>query len=83
MDLVEKSGSGFLRIRRALRKYGLSELTIENSKNWFTVIFKRPDLQKRTMRERIEGKTTQKTTQKIITILKDNPYINREDLAKK
>ena len=87
MDLVEKSGSGFLRIRGALRKYGLSELTIENSKNWFTVIFKRPDLQKRTMRERIEGKTTQKTTpkttQKIITILIDNPHISREDLAKK
>lgn len=55
---------------------------IETDENWFTITFMRPDLQKITMRERLESpeglvkttqKTIQKTTQKIIELIRKNP----------
>lgn len=88
MDLVEKSGTGYLRIKKALKKYKMSEPIIETNEHWFTITFKRPDLQKMTMRERLEGdittqKTGQKTDQKILALIKENPYMGREELSKK
>ncbi len=53
MDLVEKSGTGYLRIKRALKKYKMPEPIIETDEHWFTIIFKRPNLQKMTIRERL------------------------------
>jgi len=95
MDLVEKSGSGFLRIRRALKKYRLADPIIETDKNWFTITFLRPDLQKESMQERLSRKenvekatqkttqeTTQKTTQKILELLIKNPQISRKEIAR-
>jgi len=88
MDLVEKSGTGYLRIKKALKKYKMSEPIIETNEHWFTITFKRPDLQKMTMRERLEGditiqKTDQKTDQKTLALIKENPYMGREELSKK
>src|SRR3989339_608646 len=46
MNLVEKAGTGILRIRNAMKEYKLEKPKIETDENWFTIIFKRPDLQK-------------------------------------
>jgi ATP-dependent DNA helicase RecG len=87
MDLVEKSGTGYLRIKKALKKYKMPDPIIETNEHWFTITFKRPDLQKMTIRERLESetvqKTTQKTTQKILDLLKENPYFGRKEIAEK
>jgi ATP-dependent DNA helicase RecG len=87
MDLVEKSGTGYLRIKKALKKYKMPDPIIETNEHWFTITFKRPDLQKMTIRERLESetvqKTTQKTTQKILDLLKENPYLGRKEIAEK
>ncbi len=46
---------------------------------WFTITFKRPELERESFEGR--GKTTQKTTQKIIWLIKENPNITRKELA--
>ena len=84
MDLVEKVGSGILRIKKAMKEYGLKNPKIEADSNWFTIIFKRPDLQKESFeirKEETPKKTTQKTTQKIINLIQENPNITRDELA--
>lgn len=45
-DLVENVGSGIRRMRNEMKTYGLYEPKFEISEDWFTVIFKRPTLQK-------------------------------------
>lgn len=57
MELVEKAGSGLVRIDKAMRQYKLSGAAIEADKNWFSIAFKRPDLERKTIQERME--TTQ------------------------
>ncbi|MEA1999460.1 MAG: winged helix-turn-helix transcriptional regulator [Euryarchaeota archaeon] len=47
--------------------------------DWFTIIFKRPELEIESFESR--GKTTQKTTQKILGRIKENPNITRKELA--
>ncbi len=84
MDLVEKSGSGFLRIRRALRKYKISDPIIETDEHWFTLTFPRPNLQKRTIQERFEGiENTQKSSEKILGILRKQNRISAKEISKK
>jgi len=88
MDLVEKSGSGFLRIRRALRRYRMTDPIIETNENWFTITFIRPDLQKRTIQERFEGdgtaqKSSEKSSEKILNILQEQDRISAKELAEK
>jgi len=47
--------------------------------DWFTIIFKRPELEGESFEG--GGKTTQKTTQKILGLIKENPNITRKELA--
>jgi ATP-dependent DNA helicase RecG len=47
--------------------------------DWFTIIFKRPELERGSFEG--GGKTTQKTTQKILGLIKENPNITRKELA--
>ncbi|MFH1505886.1 MAG: ATP-binding protein, partial [archaeon] len=62
MELVEKAGSGLLRIRDEMNKYGLDGPLILADKNFFTIRFERPDLQDRSLQEREGGqKSGQKT----------------------
>ena len=87
MDLVEKSGSGFLRIRRALRKYKMADPTIETDDHWFTLTFARPDLQKKSIRERLENdettqKTVEKTVEKILVLIGENKNITQDEISK-
>jgi len=54
---VEKAGSGFLRIKKAMEKYELPMVNIYFSKRLFEVTFQRPDLQINSYRKRIiDGK---------------------------
>jgi len=56
-NLVEKAGSGFLRIKRAMEKYVLPMANIYFSKRLFEVTFQRPDLQVNSYKRRvIDGK---------------------------
>ena len=84
MGLVEKVGTGILRMNHAMEEYMLEKPVMEADENWFTIIFKRPELE----RESFEGrgkttpqKTTQKTTQKILGLIEENPHITRRELA--
>jgi len=84
MGLVEKVGTGILRMNHATEEYRLERPVIEVDENWFTIIFKRPERE----RESFEGrgkttpqKTTQKTAQKILGAIKENPNITRKELA--
>lgn len=69
MGLVEKVGSGIIRMRNEMKKYGLRGPHFDINNNWFTIIFDRPE------------KTTQKTTQKILSLIKENPSITRKELS--
>ncbi len=88
MDLVEKSGTGYLRMKRALKKYKLSAPIIETNKYWFSVIFKRPDLQKMTIKERLElsvgvEKSVEKSVEKIVNLIKKDSNITQKKLSEK
>lgn len=57
IELVEKAGSGILRIRDGLKAYKLPMADISFSKRLFIITFLRPDLQKNSYKTRvIEGK---------------------------
>ena len=89
MNLVEKAGTGILRIRSAMKDYKLEVPKIETDKNWFTITFKRPDLQKESYEQRFYGKISPKKSprkipekyQKIIEAIKENPYLPRRELS--
>ena len=44
--MVEKVGSGFFRIRTALSRYGMGDPILDVNENWFSISFKRIDLEK-------------------------------------
>ena len=52
MNLVEKAGTGIIRIKNAMKEYKLQSPQIETDENWFTITFKRPDLQKESYEQR-------------------------------
>ncbi len=55
MELVEKAGSGLIRIENAMDEYKLERPVIKADKNWFQITFKRPVLQESPYEERIKG----------------------------
>lgn len=55
MELVEKAGSGLVRIENAMAEYKLEKPVIKANKNWFQITFKRPVLQEAPYEERIKG----------------------------
>ena len=91
MNLVEKAGTGILRIRSAMKEYKLEVPKIETDDNWFTITFKRPDLQKESYEQRFYSKISPKKSprkvpekyQKIIAAIKENPYLSRKELSLK
>lgn len=92
-NLVEKAGSGFLRIKKAMEKYELPMLNIYFSKRLFEVTFQRPDLQINSYKRRvIDGKgfkyaekVPEKVPEKrlilIINIIKNNNRITISELS--
>lgn len=85
MELVEKVGSGIVRMERGMEKYGLKGPRFDINDNWFTIIFDRP-VQR--LSETIQ-KTPQKTPRKILTELEakilgeinKDPHISRIRIA--
>ena len=55
MELVEKAGSGLMRMENAMKDYGLEKPEIKADKNWFHITFKRPELQESTFEDRIRN----------------------------
>ena len=92
MDLVEKIGSGILRINQAMKKYCLPNPKIEADENWFTVTYKRPNLQKESYEDRQKkvgekvgekvGKELTKNQKMILSTIKGNVYITAKQLSK-
>ncbi len=91
MDLIEKAGTGILRMKKAMERYLLPEPKIEADENWFTITFQRPDLQKMTIQERLEGPrkkvldgVLEKVTEnqkKILQQMAQNPCISSRELG--
>ncbi|MCK5042601.1 MAG: putative DNA binding domain-containing protein [Candidatus Aenigmarchaeota archaeon] len=78
LNLVEKLGSGINKIKDLCGKLELP-VDFNISHDWFTVIFYRR-LQDGSFSVNIP-ETTQKTTQKILELLKENPNYSRKELA--
>ena len=78
LNLVEKLGSGINRIKDLCSKLELP-VDFNISHDWFTLIFYRR-LQDGSFSVNA-GETTQKTTQKILDLLKENPNYSRKELA--
>jgi len=74
----EKLGTGFERIREICKKENAPFPKIEFNENYFYVTFR----QSREYLKLAVKETTQKTTQKIIELIKENPSITREELAR-
>ncbi len=77
MDLIEKVGSGILRMRNAMDEYGLKGPRFDVNDNWFTIIYDRPV----DMWSKGSQKTAQKTAQKILELIKVNPHITINELS--
>ncbi|MDO9536721.1 MAG: ATP-binding protein [Thermoplasmata archaeon] len=92
MDLVEKAGTGILRMNMAMEKYGLKKPEIETDDNWFSIVFKRPNLQRESMESR-RGKTRKETSEEtseetsnktsniIINLMRANPEITAKQIS--
>ena len=79
MALVEKVGTGILRMNQAMDEYKLEKPIIEADENWFNIIFKRPEA---SFEGRvISQKTVEKTVEKILGLIKENPKITQRELA--
>ena len=87
LDLVEKVGSGILRMQNSMKEYGLPGPRFEVNKNWFTIIFDRPELQKpdehppEIPHRKTPQKMLTKLEKKIFNEIKKNPYISRIGIA--
>jgi ATP-dependent DNA helicase RecG len=85
MNLVEKIGSGILRMKTMMEEQNLKEPDYEISENFFTIRFYRKNIDNGsfysdTTRKSSE-KSSEKTTRKIIKLLKSNPDYSTKQLA--
>jgi ATP-dependent DNA helicase RecG len=76
VNLGEMIGSGITRIRNSMKEYGL-EYKFDITENWFTIIFYRPK------QALSSEKTVEKTVEKIIRLIKNNPNITTKELILK
>jgi len=76
LGVVEKVGSGITRVKEALK----NNVVFEMSSDWFRVIIRR-DNELGKISEKIIEETTQKTTRKILELLKQNPKYSRKELS--
>ena len=90
MELVERAGTGISRMNLAMDGYLLPKPKIEADRDWFTITFLRPDLQRESYQKRHAGavETTQKSArkmpekyQKILDAVSEEPVISRSALA--
>ncbi len=62
MALVEKVGTGILRMNQAMDEYKLEKTIIEADENWFSIIFNRPEasFEGRVISQKTREKTVEK-----------------------
>ena len=82
MKFVERAGSGIIRMREAMKTYNL-ELQFDVTNTFFTVIFKRPDVNKIPEKSQINPRKVPDKYQKLIAEIVAQPTISRNDLADK
>ena len=92
MNLVEKAGTGILRMKDGMKEYGLNGPIIELDENWFSITFER-DLQKYLKTDTPENKPVNEPVNEpvnlnqlqyqIFNCLKENPYITYDELVEK
>lgn len=95
MNLVEKIGSGLMRMRNAVKEYSLPDIALEADENWFKIIFRRLEEKpagqdEEKPREEIREETREKTREepreetreKILNLIKENPKITMQEMAK-
>ncbi|MGB7532877.1 MAG: ATP-binding protein [Halobacteriota archaeon] len=68
MCLVEKVGTGIMRMNHAMEEYKLKKTLIEADENWFTIIFNR---RSEKWSETIQ-KAVEKAVEKILGLIKEN-----------
>ncbi len=73
-------GTGFERIREVCKKENAPFPEIEFNENYFYVTFRQSHEYLKLAKEGFR-ETTQKTTQKILEIIKENPRITKRELA--
>jgi ATP-dependent DNA helicase RecG len=80
---IEKYGSGFIRIRKAITEYPTMNFVFRNTSYGFFTEFSYTEQKISTKSGVAETtrKTTQKTTQKILILLRENPNASRKELA--
>ena len=67
------------RMNQAMDEYKLEKTIIDADGNWFNIIFKRPEA---SFEGRvISQKTVEKTVEKILGLIKENPEITQRELA--
>lgn len=83
MRRVERMGSGFKRIRESMEKAGLPFPKV-SSDSFFFIEFERPKKQEKAQKavEETRAITREKTGEKIIRFVRENPVISMEDLAR-
>ena len=83
-DLVENIGSGIKRMRKLMKADGLEEPKFDFSEDWFTVSFKRPQLQKlgKWLGDRL-GEKLGDNQKKIIELMHQDKYISIPQIAEK
>ena len=98
MNLVEKIGSGLMRIQNAVKEYGLPDMKLEADGNWFKIIFKRKreiiDQEQEGEEGGIKGGTESGTKggmnkidisdrqKKVLHIIEENPQITIDEISK-
>ena len=75
MHLVEKVGSGILRMKAAMKNYGLNAPKFDINDNWFSIIFDRPS--------EVSEKMPEKMPEKILYLISKNNKITIQSLTEK
>jgi len=78
MGLVEKVGSGILRINSAMNKYGIKNPRFEIDDNWFTIILDRKRIE---TLGRGSEKSSEKSSEKIIDLMIENQSVSAKEMA--
>ena len=85
MNLVEKAGTGILRIKEAMKAYRLGLPEIKADEDWFTIVFRRPEL---SYEQRFYGTAQKKlgeklgeNDKKVLDLVTRNNSITHQEIA--
>ncbi len=82
ISLVEKIGSGLMRIQNAMKEYDLPCIEFEADENWFKIIFRRSEEETAGQDKEPGEEIREKTRKKILNLIREYPEISLNDIAK-